>query len=73
MFRVCTEYKNFLFKDSIVAFVVFALLLHKQLTHHLNCLSSRNPMSLVLLPLDKARKNYGVLFTRQCNIYTKRK
>jgi len=73
MFRVCTEYKNFLFKDSIVAFVVFALLLHKQLTYQLNCLSSRNPMSLVLLLLDKARKSYGVLFTRLCNIYTKRK
>jgi len=35
MFRICTEYKSFVLENSIVA---FALLLHKQLTYHLNCI-----------------------------------
>ena len=70
MFRVCTDYKNFVLKDSIVT---LALPLHKQLTHHLNHLFSRNPMSLVLLPLNKACKSYGTLFRWLCNIYAKQK
>ena len=65
----CSGYKNFVFKDLMVA---FALLLHKQLTHHLNHLSSRNLMNLVSLLLSKARGSYGVLFKRQCNINAKR-
>ena len=70
MFRICTEYKKFVFKDSIMP---PTLLLHKQLMHYLNFLSSRNPISLVLLPPNKAHESYGVLFRRQCNIYAKRK
>ena len=54
-------------KDSIVA---LALLLHKQLAHHLNCLSSRNPMSLVLLPLNKAHKSYMAFCLESCVTFT---
>ena len=57
-----------MFKDSIAA---FALLLHKQFTHHLSRLFSRNPMSVVLSSSNKVCESYGALLRRQCNLYTK--
>ena len=61
--------QSFVFKVSIVD---FTLLLHKQITHHLNYFCLRNPMSLVSLSSKKACENYGALFKRQCKIYVKR-
>jgi len=50
MFHVCSEYQNLAFKGFILP---FALILHKQLIHQLNRLSSRDLMNQVLLLLNK--------------------